>query len=219
MAFSWRRANPLGALKLLRSHRELFGLASVNFLGMLAHAVLPIVSVLYLFYRYGWDERAVGFVLAAVGVTAMVVQGALIGPAIKRFGERTSLIVGLLFGVAGFFVYGIASTGIAVLRRHSAAGAVGDCEPGVACADEPACRRRRAGPAAGREREHPGHREHARSRTVLADICAMRSGPSSASRSPARRFSSPRLMLLARWRSCALVGYAGGAQVRNFLTR
>src|SRR5690242_8682176 len=28
MAFSWRRANPLGALKLLRSHRELFGLAS-----------------------------------------------------------------------------------------------------------------------------------------------------------------------------------------------
>ena len=89
MAFSWRRANPLGALKLLRSHRELFGLASVNFLGMLAHAVLPIVSVLYLFYRYGWDERAVGFVLAAVGITAMVVQGGLIGPAIKRFGERT----------------------------------------------------------------------------------------------------------------------------------
>ena len=112
MAFSWRRANPLGALRLLRSHRELFGLASVNFLGMLAHAVLPIVSVLYLFYRYGWDERAVGFVLAAVGITAMVVQGGLIGPAIKRFGERTSLIVGLLFGVGGFFVYGFASTGI-----------------------------------------------------------------------------------------------------------
>src|ERR1044072_2426080 len=112
MAFSWRRANPLGALRLLRSHRELFGLASVNFLGMLAHAVLPIVSVLYLFYRYGWDERAVGFVLAAVGITAMVVQGGLIGPAIKRFGERLSLIGVLLFGVAGFFVYGAASTGI-----------------------------------------------------------------------------------------------------------
>ena len=28
MAFAWRRANPLGALKLLRSHRELFGLAT-----------------------------------------------------------------------------------------------------------------------------------------------------------------------------------------------
>jgi DHA1 family tetracycline resistance protein-like MFS transporter len=111
MPFSWRRANPLGALKLLRSHRELFGLASVNFLGMLAHAVLPIVSVLYLFHRYGWDERAVGLVLAGVGVCSMVVQGALIGPVIKKFGERASLIVGQLFGVAGFFIYGAASTG------------------------------------------------------------------------------------------------------------
>jgi MFS transporter, DHA1 family, tetracycline resistance protein len=111
MPFSWRRANPLGALKLLRSHHELFALASVNFLGMLAHAVLPIVSVLYLFYRYGWDERAVGLVLAGVGICSMVVQGALIGPVIKRFGERASLIAGQVFGVAGFFIYGAASTG------------------------------------------------------------------------------------------------------------
>src|SRR3954467_15513517 len=111
MPFAWRRANPLGALKLLRSHHELFGIASVNFLGLLAHAVLPIVSVLYLFYRYGWDERAVGLVLAGVGICSMVVQGALIGPVIGRFGERASLIAGQLFGVAGFFIYGAASTG------------------------------------------------------------------------------------------------------------
>ena len=89
MAFAWRRANPLGALKLLRSHRELFGLASMNFLGMLAHAVLPSVWCSTSIYRYGWDERTVGFVLAAVGVCSMVVQGALIGPVVKRFGERT----------------------------------------------------------------------------------------------------------------------------------
>ena len=104
MPFFWRRANPLGALKLLRSHHELFGLASVNFLSMLAHAVLPIVSVLYLNYKYGWDERAVGFLLAVVGLFSMVVQGALIGPSIKWLGERKALIAGLLFGAAGFFV-------------------------------------------------------------------------------------------------------------------
>src|SRR6266704_3232708 len=40
MPFAWRRANALGALKLLRSQRELTGLAGVNFLSMLAHAVL-----------------------------------------------------------------------------------------------------------------------------------------------------------------------------------
>lgn len=37
MAFSWRRANPFGALTLLRSHRELSGLAVVNFLLYFAH--------------------------------------------------------------------------------------------------------------------------------------------------------------------------------------
>src|SRR5262249_56450128 len=72
-AFEWRRANPLGALALLRSHRELVGLATANFLGQLAHAVLPSVAVLYMVYRYGWDERTIGLVMAGVlecGLTA-----------------------------------------------------------------------------------------------------------------------------------------------------
>src|ERR1700719_3624032 len=52
--FAWRRANPLGSLALLRSHRGLLGLASVNFLSQLAHALLPSVTVLYMGYRYRW---------------------------------------------------------------------------------------------------------------------------------------------------------------------
>jgi DHA1 family tetracycline resistance protein-like MFS transporter len=115
MAFAWKRANPLGALKLLRSHRELFGLATVNFLDAVAHAVLPSMGVLYMLYRYGWDERAVGFVLAGVGVCSMIVQGGLIGPVVKRFGERRALLAGLVFGAAGFLVYGIAQTGLIFL--------------------------------------------------------------------------------------------------------
>lgn len=115
MGFAWRRANPLGALKLMRSHRELLGLGSVNFLNSLAHAVLPNMGVLYMLYRYGWDERTVGLVMAGVGVCAMVVQGGLIGPAVTRFGERNALIAGLMFGAAGFFVHGIAPTGMIFL--------------------------------------------------------------------------------------------------------
>src|SRR3954469_23530460 len=48
MAFAWKRANPFGALKLLRSHRELTGLAAVNFLDAVAHAVRPSMGVLYM---------------------------------------------------------------------------------------------------------------------------------------------------------------------------
>ena len=111
MAFAWKRANPLGALKLLRSHRELTALAAVNFLDAVAHAVLPSMGVLYMLYRYGWDERMVGFVLAGVGVCSMVVQGGLIGPVVKRFGERRTLLAGLVFGVGGFLLFGLAQTG------------------------------------------------------------------------------------------------------------
>jgi DHA1 family tetracycline resistance protein-like MFS transporter len=113
--FEWRRANPIGSLALLRSHRELLGLAISNFLAYLAHVVLPSVFVLYAGYRYGWDERAVGLTLALVGVCAIVVQSLLVGPAVARFGERTALILALICGAIGMTIFGLAPTGIAFL--------------------------------------------------------------------------------------------------------
>lgn len=109
--FAWSRANPLGSLKLLRSHPELFGLAAVLFLMDVAHFSLPAVSVLYMGYRYGWGPPAVGAVLAAVGVGAMIVQGGLVRRVVPRIGERRALAMGLLFGALGFFIYGLAPTG------------------------------------------------------------------------------------------------------------
>jgi MFS transporter, DHA1 family, tetracycline resistance protein len=110
-AFSWRRANPLGSLTLLRSHRELFGLASASFLNSLAHAALPSVTVLYMTFRYGWDARMIGFSMTFIGACALVVQGGLIGRSVARFGDRAALITGLAFGVAGFAAFGLAWTG------------------------------------------------------------------------------------------------------------
>jgi DHA1 family tetracycline resistance protein-like MFS transporter len=110
--FRWRRANPFGALALLRSHAELFGLAFVNFLGNLAHAVLPSISLLYMLYRYGSNERIVGLTLAGVGFASIIVQGAVVGPVTKRIGERAALMLGLAFGVAGFLVFALAKTDV-----------------------------------------------------------------------------------------------------------
>ena len=109
--FSWKRANALGALKLLRRHPELFALASVYFLYHLAHQALQSVFVLYTDYRYGWGPAQVGWALAAVGICFAVVQGALVGRAVKAVGERRAVLVGLFFGAAGFFIYGVAPTG------------------------------------------------------------------------------------------------------------
>ena len=110
-AFNWKRANPIGSLKFIRSHQNLTGLATVAFLSNLAHVALPSAFVLFAGYRYNWNERTVGLVLAAVGVCASVVQGGLIRPATKRLGERICLLLGLTFGVLGFAAYGLATTG------------------------------------------------------------------------------------------------------------
>jgi DHA1 family tetracycline resistance protein-like MFS transporter len=110
-AFRWRSANPIGALHLLCSDKILTGLSVVNFFTQLAHVVLPSTFVLYATYRYGWDSTTVGMTLAMVGICAMAVQGAGIGPIVRLFGERLALLLGLVCGAAGFFIFAIAPSG------------------------------------------------------------------------------------------------------------
>jgi len=109
--FRWKSANPVGALYLLRTDRVLTGLSVANFFAQLAHVVLPSTFVLYATYRYGWSTATVGATLALVGICSMVVQGAAIGPIVKRFGERRALLLGLGCGAAGFLIFGAAPTG------------------------------------------------------------------------------------------------------------
>ncbi|MPZ57541.1 MAG: MFS transporter [Rhizobiales bacterium] len=106
-----RRANPIGALGLLRSHRELPGLATAYFISMFAHVVLQSVFVLYAGYRYGWDENAVGMSLALVGVCSLIVQVGLVGRMVAWVGERGALATGFGFGAVGLAIYGFAPSG------------------------------------------------------------------------------------------------------------
>ena len=109
-AFTWRRANPFGALKMLAGDPVLFGLSSALFLHHLAHAVLPALAVLFMGYRFGFGPREVGLVLAGVGVASIIVQGGLTGPIVKRLGARRAMIAGLAAGAVGLTIYGLATT-------------------------------------------------------------------------------------------------------------
>lgn len=115
MPFSWRRANPVGAMILLKRHAELAGLAVVNFLLYFAHHVFSAVFVLYAGLRYGWGPWQVGALLAMVGALDMIVQGLLVGPASKRFGDRATMIFGLCGGAVGIALMGWAPTGVAFI--------------------------------------------------------------------------------------------------------
>lgn len=105
-AFSWKRANPLGSVKLLRRHPELSGLATVNALGYVAHEALPQLFVLYTMFAYAWTMRTIGVSLAIVGVATILVSAFLIQPVVDRFGERRALMIGLAAGALGFVLYG-----------------------------------------------------------------------------------------------------------------
>ena len=128
---NWRRANPLGSLKLLRSHGGLIGLASVAFLYYLAHESLPSVYVLYTHYRYGWSQSDVGLALAAVGITSTIFSGALVGPTVARLGERRALLFGLLLGNLSFLCYGLAPTGLSFLAGIPFGGFLGLAGPAM----------------------------------------------------------------------------------------
>lgn len=113
--FAWRAANPLGALAFLRSDPPLLALSGVNFLTQLAHQIYPSLWVLYTGYRYQWDAQMVGLTLAASGIVTVLVQGFLVGPVVKRWGERRALLFGLACWAVAFAVEGWAPTGMLFL--------------------------------------------------------------------------------------------------------
>lgn len=109
--FDWSHANPVGSLALLRRFPQVFGLAAVMMIANMAHYVYPSVAVLFTEYRYGWSEQQVGGMLALAGLCSGLVQGLLVGRIVPALGERRTLLLGLTFGMTGFFIYGFASSG------------------------------------------------------------------------------------------------------------
>ncbi|MDX2233470.1 MAG: TCR/Tet family MFS transporter [Hyphomonadaceae bacterium] len=109
--FTWRTANPLGALAFLRGDPGLLALSGVNFLSQLAHQIYPALWVLYTGYRYQWDAQMVGITLAVSGLLSVLVQAFLVGPVVKRWGERNALFIGFAFWAVALAVEGWAPTG------------------------------------------------------------------------------------------------------------
>jgi DHA1 family tetracycline resistance protein-like MFS transporter len=109
--FLWAKANPLGSLRLLRSHPELSAVAISTFLSTMAGMVMQSTWVLYVTYRFGWGPGATGVSLAVIGVTSSVAQVAVIGPYVKRFGERSALFSGIAFGALALAICGLAPNG------------------------------------------------------------------------------------------------------------
>ena len=93
---AWKRANPLGSLKLLRRHRDLFTLVGSLFCSNLAVQSFS-VFVLYSIYRFNWSEQANGLGLTCFGAVS-VASSMIVGRLLARFGALRVTIAGFALG-------------------------------------------------------------------------------------------------------------------------
>jgi DHA1 family tetracycline resistance protein-like MFS transporter len=109
--FEWKRANPIGSLLNLRRYPVILSLvASLICIYIAGHANQSTWTYITM-KKFNWDERWVGYSLAFVGFMTAIVQGGLSRILIPKFGQRTSVLVGLSLYAFGFVLFAFATEG------------------------------------------------------------------------------------------------------------
>ena len=118
-AFNWRRANPLGALRSLGRLPGVTQLLFVYFLYHVGFAVYPAVWSYFGKERFDWSPATIGLSLALFGIAMALVQGGLIRPFLKYFGERGTVIIGQCFSIIALVSIAAISSGFWVFGAHT----------------------------------------------------------------------------------------------------
>ncbi|TGG77951.1 MAG: MFS transporter [Aphanocapsa feldmannii 277cV] len=112
--------NPFRQLQRLLANPRVGGLALGFCLFFLVFNGFTTVLVPYLILSFSWRELDVGIAFCIVGVVAMLVQGGLIGPLTRRFGERRLTLGGIALVTSGCLLVPLATAGQAHLMIYSA---------------------------------------------------------------------------------------------------
>jgi MFS family permease len=78
--------------------------------GMMAFMAMNAMLALFLQARFGMTAKTIGYVYTFVGTISLVMRSLLLGPAVRRFGERGVLRLGLTALAAGFALQPLAPT-------------------------------------------------------------------------------------------------------------
>ena len=132
--FTLAKANPFSSVSRLFSRRDIGGLIVVFGLSMFAQFLLQTTWVLYTHFKFGWGPQQNGIALFCVGLTAAVVQAALLSRLMKRFGEVRLSLMGLASGSIAFLAYALATDGwmfYAIIIGNMLAFAAGPAMQGI----------------------------------------------------------------------------------------
>jgi DHA1 family tetracycline resistance protein-like MFS transporter len=103
--FDWKRANPFGAFAQMKRLPGLLPMLMVYLLLSIAFFVYPSVWAFFGRAQFNWDARMIGLSLAAYGFGIVIIQGLLIRPILRRFGEKLTAVFGMFMHLLTFLVY------------------------------------------------------------------------------------------------------------------
>ncbi len=110
-SFSWRRANPLGSLISVARYPIVIVIVLSVFCIQLANQSYSSIWPFYVIEITGWGEFLIGLTASVYGFLIAVVQGGLMGPVTKRFGEPRAIYFSLVVGVISFLILASATSG------------------------------------------------------------------------------------------------------------
>jgi DHA1 family tetracycline resistance protein-like MFS transporter len=106
-AFSFKRANPIGAFYHLKNNLEHRHLLISLFLIYLAGQVLPAVWPFYTKYKFHWSDLEIGYSITFVGLMVAIVKAGLIKFCEQQFGIIKTIYLGLIFSFSGLCLFAI----------------------------------------------------------------------------------------------------------------
>ncbi len=113
--FEWHRANPLGAIRAISNFPGLGPMLVVYLIYAVATAVYASVWPFFTAERFGWSPAMIGVSLTIYGLCFAIVQGGLVKPTIKRFGEYKTVIIGFSFEMFGLVLMSVITNGTILL--------------------------------------------------------------------------------------------------------
>ncbi len=118
------RAHGLSALRGELSRRGIRRLLLIYFMTLLAFSAMETTYAFLANERYGISAEHVFYVFAYIGLLVTIVQGGLVGPMTRRFGERRLLVLGLALQAVSLALLTVASglTGLLVATAPLAIG-------------------------------------------------------------------------------------------------
>lgn len=129
--FSFKRANPIGALLSLRKYPGVLGIAAILLVWTTGTNVYPVMWAYFAPVKFGWSTATIGLSLAIVGVSMAAAQALMLDRMVTRWGERGTALFGIGWAIIMMITYVFLTNGAIALVLCLFVGIQGMAMPSI----------------------------------------------------------------------------------------